>query len=108
MVSLLCHFISQNSEQIIIKALLCQIYIYRLYTYIIVSDCKSNYCHFNHTILLVLKNAISFINLTQWETMSDEWSGVNLSGFNKAKDFLAIATIYTAILEGEILSIHFW
>lgn len=40
--------------------------------------------------------------------MSDEWSGVNLSGFNKAKDFLAIATIYTAILEGEILAIHFW
>ena len=40
--------------------------------------------------------------------MRDEWSGVNLSRFNQAKDFLAIASIHATGLEGEILAIHVW
>ena len=38
--------------------------------------------------------------------MRDERSGVNLSLFNQAKNFLAIASIYTTGLESEILAIH--
>ena len=38
--------------------------------------------------------------------MCNEWSGVNLALLNQAKNFLAIASIYPAGLEGEILAIH--
>ena len=38
--------------------------------------------------------------------MRDERSGVNLSRFNKAKNFLAIASIYATGFESEILAIH--
>ena len=55
-----------------------------------------HYRHLYHPIQLILKDAIGFLNLAQWKTMRDEWGGVNLSLLNKAKDFLAIATIHTA------------
>lgn len=38
--------------------------------------------HFNHPIQFVLENAICFFNLTQWKTMRNKRSGVNLPSFN--------------------------
>ena len=38
--------------------------------------------------------------------MRDERSGVNLSRFNKAKNFLAIASIHATRFEREVLAIH--
>ena len=38
--------------------------------------------------------------------MRDERGGVNLSCFNKSKNFLAIATIHATSLKGEVLSVH--
>ena len=38
--------------------------------------------------------------------MRDEWRGVNLSLLNQAKHFLAIASVHTTGLEGEVLAIH--
>ena len=40
---------------------------------------KLNDSHPNHPIPFILKDAVGFLNLTQRKTMSDEWSGVNLS-----------------------------
>ena len=68
---------------------------------------KLNYCHLNYSVQFVLKDAVGFLNLTQWKTVRDERSGVNLSRFNKAKDFLAIASIDPTGLEGEVFAIHF-
>ena len=65
------------------------------------------YRHLNHSIQLILKHAIGFFNLAQGVAVGDEWGGVNLSCFYKAKDFLAIASIHATGLEGEILTVHF-
>ena len=62
--------------------------------------------HLNHPIQLVLEDVVGLLNLTQRETMRDERSSVNLSLLNQAKNFLAIASVDAACLEGEILAIH--
>ena len=62
--------------------------------------------HLNHSVQFVFEDAVGFLDFAQWEAVRDEGSGVNLSGFNKAKDFLAVAAIYAACLEGEVLAIH--
>ena len=61
---------------------------------------KLNDSHLNHSIPFILKDAVGFLNLTQRKTMRDEWSGVNLSCFNKAKDFFTIASIHATRFEG--------
>ena len=38
--------------------------------------------------------------------MCNEWSGVNLSFFDEAQCFFAVATIDAAGLEGEVLAVH--
>ena len=74
---------------------------------IIDTTLKLCYRHFNHTIQFVFKNAVGFFDFTQWKTMCDEGSGVDLSLFNKAKYFRAIATIHATGFEGKVLAIHF-
>ena len=61
---------------------------------------------FYYAVFFVFEDAVGFLNLTQRKTMRDEWSGVNLSCFNKAKNFLAIASIHATSLEGDVLAVH--
>ena len=68
---------------------------------------QSDNSHLNNSIQLILKDTIGFFYLTQWEAVRNEWSGVNLSLLNQAEDFLAIASVHTTSLEGEVLTIHF-
>ena len=65
------------------------------------------YRHLNHPIQFVLEYTIGFFNLAQGVATPDEWSSVYLALLNQAKEFLAIATVHTTGLEGEVLAIRF-
>ena len=62
--------------------------------------------HLNHPIQFVLEDAVGFLDFAQREAVRDEGSGVDLADFNQTKHLLAVATIHTTGLEGEVLAIH--
>lgn len=67
-----------------------------------------DYCHFDDSISLLLKEFIGFCYPLQWETVRDERCGVYLTLLDELQDFLAITSIHTSRLEGEVLAVHLW
>ena len=67
-----------------------------------------DYCYFDDSISLLLKDFVGFSNLCQRETVGDERCGVYLALLDELQDFLAVAAIHTSSLEGEVLAVHLW
>ena len=62
--------------------------------------------YFYDSVFLVFEDSVRFFYSAEWETMGDEWGSVNLSLLYKMKHFFAVASVYTAGLEGEVLAVH--
>lgn len=62
--------------------------------------------YFYDSVFLVFEDFVRFFYSAEWETMGDEWGSVYLSLLYKMKHFFAVASIYTAGLEGEVLAVH--
>ena len=62
--------------------------------------------HLNHPVQFVFEDTVGFLDFAQREAVRDEGSGVDLADFNQTKHLLAVATIHTTGLEGEVLAIH--
>ena len=56
--------------------------------------------YFYDSIFLVFENYVRFFYSAEWETMGDKWGSVYLSLLYKMKHFFAVASVYTAGLEG--------
>ena len=58
------------------------------------------------TIFLILEHIIRLLYHRKRKTMCNERSGIYLALLYQLQDFLTVATIYSASLEGKVLAIH--
>ena len=52
-----------------------------------------DYCYFDDSISLLLKDFVGFSNLGQWETVGDERCSINLALGYEFQNFLAIVAM---------------
>lgn len=63
-------------------------------------------CYFYNPILPVFKYAVCFLYFVKAETVGDKRCGVDFALFYKTQYFIAVATVNTPGLEGQVFSIH--
>lgn len=59
-----------------------------------------------HAVLVVLEQAVCFVDTAQRETVRDERRRIDKALPDKVEDLGTVTTVYTASLEGKVLAVH--
>ena len=62
--------------------------------------------YLDDAIQLILEYSVGLVDVAECEVMGYEWRGVYPALFNQRQYLLAVASVHTAGLEGEVLSVH--